>query len=296
MLVYDSAFCTVNDVINQLEVSTSTDTSLASGINTLVTTKYANSVARIKSLIYEKSAQLTLLLNQTFVPYQATESRRCRLAIKDLWYAHGDYQLSLRWARNPLLAISSLSWAGEAKTSTLYAVGDGNSYPADYVALDTEITLSSSIDFADKLLITGTWGYHLNPDRLWLDSGDTVQNNPLSASATSLSVTSGTNFETYQYIRMESEWAFITSISSNTLTIQRGVLGTTASSHAQSTQIDTMQVDDVARSAVRRLVVIEFNNPSETKQIVATPEGTVRIETTREEIPVPPTRKMWWVV
>jgi len=70
-----------------------------------------------------------------------------------------------------------------------------------------------------------------------VDSTDTVQDDPLSDSATTLNVSDGGNFEVGETIKIEDEYLRITAINTNTLTVIRGVYGTTAASHVQTTAI-----------------------------------------------------------
>ena len=71
-------------------------------------------------------------------------------------------------------------------------------------------------------------------------SADTVQDNPLSDSATTVDVSDGGNFAVGETIEIEDEKLRITGISTNTLTVIRGVYGTTAASHVQTTAIDIL--------------------------------------------------------
>lgn len=58
-----------------------------------------------------------------------------------------------------------------------------------------------------------------------------------STSATSIVVDDGTDFENNQNIKVDSEEMTITGISSNTLTVVRGVNGTTAATHTDNTSV-----------------------------------------------------------
>ena len=58
-----------------------------------------------------------------------------------------------------------------------------------------------------------------------------------STSATSISVDDGTDFEVNQNIKVGSEEMTITNISSNTLTVVRGVNGTTAATHSNNANV-----------------------------------------------------------
>lgn len=281
---YRSAFTTVDAVIRQLEIGTDSDNNLAASIDTLIATKYANNVARIQELIYEVSEYIANTTGYTFAPYLETQSRRTNLIYRgDLTYAGYESQLSLWWSEQPVITVSSIVWVDTTLTSTQYAVGDTSTYPAEYIAIDTDSGYGYGSSFTDTVDITGIWGYHENPNRVWVSSGDTVQDNPLSASATTLNVTNGLNFEIYQYIRIEDEYLFITARSTNALTVERGVLGTTAAEHAQSTAIDTLNMYPIAEQAARRLVVVQYLNPGEIRSAVSVSGAAVNIATSNDE-------------
>ena len=59
--------------------------------------------------------------------------------------------------------------------------------------------------------IVGQWGFWRHTS----DSGDTVQDNPLSASATTLNVSDGANFVVGHTLLVESEQLYVTAIATN---------------------------------------------------------------------------------
>ena len=82
--------------------------------------------------------------------------------------------------------------------------------------------------------IDGKWGYR----EVTEDSGtDINEGAQYSATDTTLTVTAGSKFAVAQTILIESEQLYITAISTNNLTVTRGVNGTTAAAHADSTDI-----------------------------------------------------------
>ncbi len=100
--------------------------------------------------------------------------------------------------------------------------------------------------------VTGTWGWHDRWSGAWRGSGDTVQNNPLSSSATSITVVSAggadsasesPRFQAGHLLKIESEYIRVLAVntSTNMLTVLRGVNGTVAASHALNTPIYTYQ-------------------------------------------------------
>lgn len=76
------------------------------------------------------------------------------------------------------------------------------------------------------LLITGEWGY--TNDTSVVTTADAIS----STSTNSISVTNASNFGSAQTIKIDSEQLYITAISGNTLTCERGVNGTTAATHS----------------------------------------------------------------
>lgn len=100
--------------------------------------------------------------------------------------------------------------------------------------------------------VSGKWGWHDRWSEAWRSTSDTVQNNPLSASATTITVVDADGadaenetprFQVGHLIRIDSEYLRVLAVntSTNVLTVQRGVAGTAAASHTQNTAISTYQ-------------------------------------------------------
>ncbi|MBZ0297180.1 MAG: hypothetical protein K8L99_31765, partial [Anaerolineae bacterium] len=94
--------------------------------------------------------------------------------------------------------------------------------------------------------VIGIWGYHDRWGQAWRASGDSVQDNPLGASATTLSVSDADGadadsesprFQVGQLLQIGTEYVWLLAIVENTLTIQRGANGTTAAEHALDSAI-----------------------------------------------------------
>ena len=92
-----------------------------------------------------------------------------------------------------------------------------------------------------RIEIAGTFGY----SNVTEGTGDTVQDNPLSAVATTITVkAAGSKFSIGQTLLIESEQVWISDIDANGLTVTRGVNGTTAASHVQNTAISRFVYED----------------------------------------------------
>jgi len=86
---------------------------------------------------------------------------------------------------------------------------------------------AKSLDAGQQTLsIVGEWGYTANT--ISVTTSDAIG----STTATSVSVTSATNLGPAQTILVDSEQLYITAISGNTLTTERGVNGTAAATHS----------------------------------------------------------------
>lgn len=153
--------------------------------------------------------------------------------------------------------------------------GDGNSIAlTDVIAIPDEppyslLRLSGGSAFtwslapAQAITVAGIWGWHDCPAQMWRGSGDSVQNNPLSSSATSLSVQDADGadalgqsprFQAGHLLRIADEYLRVLAVNTatNTLTVQRAVSGTAAAAHALGTPIHTYQPPaDVGALALR---------------------------------------------
>ena len=112
----------------------------------------------------------------------------------------------------------------------------------------TRAVLTHDGDPVDAIEVEGTWGYHPGWPDTWADSGDSVQDNPLAADATSLTVTDadapdvtghGQRFAAGQLLSVEDEYMHVLAVdtTTNVLTVARGANSTTAAAHAQDTPI-----------------------------------------------------------
>lgn len=96
-----------------------------------------------------------------------------------------------------------------------------------------------------RLRVTGDWGYPRNTD----PSGDTVQDDPLAAGATTITVSDEANFAIGQTLLLESEQVHVTGTGTGELTVVRGINGTTAAEHVQTTAITVCRYPDVVWQA-----------------------------------------------
>lgn len=172
-----------------------------------------------------------------------------------------------------LLALASVT-NGDGSPIALDAV---HVQPAGAVAsslvLDrTRVVFMHSGDPVDAIQVRGTWGFHPDWAHAWTDSCDTVQDDPLGVSATTLTVADagavlatgyGARFAVGQLLRIADEYLHVLAVdaATDTLTVQRGANGTTAAEHAQSSAIAVYAVPADIRGACLRLASWLYRQP-----------------------------------
>lgn len=108
--------------------------------------------------------------------------------------------------------------------------------------------------------VTGIFGYHDNYSNAWLDTGDTVQDNPMTDSQSSLlvsdidgldSLSLYSRFSLGDLLKIESEYLGLTSIDTgtNTATVLRNQNGSVAAEHVQNTTIYKWSVHPTVKQA-----------------------------------------------
>ena len=146
-----------------------------------------------------------------------------------------------------LLSITTLKTDedGDGTYENSLVVTDYHLYPLnDFPKIRIEINPNGDYgSFASGVQkgvqIIGSYGYGDGISKTpYSNSGDSVQDaTGMTETQTTVTVTSGTNFAVGQTIKIELEQCFISSIATNTLTIKRGVNGTTGETHAKDTII-----------------------------------------------------------
>lgn len=121
----------------------------------------------------------------------------------------------------------------------------------------------TQLPFFDSISITGWWGYRKGYANAYIDSLDTVRDNPLSASATSVTVTDTSGADAYfntprfspgNLIRVDNELMLVagTDIAGESLNVRRAQNGTTAVGHAQGTKINIWYPEEDVMDTVSR--------------------------------------------
>jgi hypothetical protein len=139
-----------------------------------------------------------------------------------------------------------------------------NEKPYTRISLDRN-TLFNWSTFQKAHKVDGIWVNHDDPDNMW-KLKTTVQDNPLMIGSTTLNVLDSSLFEVQQLIRFgddnSGEFAFIegVNVDANTLTIERGVNGTTAAEQAQATNIYVFKPRGDSVLAAKELAAFLYKN------------------------------------
>lgn len=167
-----------------------------------------------------------------------------------------------------LLSLTTLTNGDDTEiTSGNYVLEPANKYPKSAVRLvgsSVNWQLPSSGRKEQVIDVAGLWGYHRRySDKAWIDSLDTVQDDPLSAAATTLTVSDAdgqagdgelVRFQAGNMIKIEDEFLDVLSVDTdnNQLTVVRAYNGTTAAQHTQGTTIYIYRpMENIVRAAKR---------------------------------------------
>ena len=114
---------------------------------------------------------------------------------------------------------------------------------------------SNTLDAGQQTLsILGNWGY--TADTLSVTTADAIT----STTATSISVTSAADLGPAQTVLVDSEQIYITAISGNTLTVQRGVNGTTGATHSGGATLTRYDYPELVVQACLDIAKLTFRN------------------------------------
>lgn len=194
----------------------------------------------------------------------------------------------------PLLAVTTVTLGDgtvlvENTDYRLHPRGETPAYALRMI--NTSKSWAARDDSTSDISILGKWGWHNDYTRAWVDSDDHVQD--VSVTATQLTIITtdadgrGTDgliprFSPGNMIRIDSEYMSVMSISSQTLTVVRGIRGSTSATHTNGTQIDVFKPDSSIVRAAKRQTVYDLSRAGKFTRV--TFEG-VGIETTPDVIP-----------
>jgi len=193
-------------------------------LNTAVTTSDTN----ILSMLAFCSGRIAQRLKRRFEPFAETK-------YYDASYptvTHNGRYLELGY---PLLELTALTLgntqAPTVNTDFLLLPREGAPYYRVFLIPTYTYSFFDVTDYrTEAIAVNGLWGQVDGYATAWIEQ--TTLNGAITTStATSVPVTSASALSAGMLIKVDSEYMRITAIATNTLTVTRGVNGTTASTH-----------------------------------------------------------------
>jgi hypothetical protein len=232
--------------------------------------QYANFFAYATDACRDASAYIQGETNRAFVPYRADLA----LSWDDIKYTIRKGRLSLN---EDLLIPSEVAFGDLVIADTDYRVFPSTSLPIEALYLSNTAMTGASYDFGAEYTISGIWGYVSNLAQAWsvMQASLTIANDTVTE--ISVTVGTGTRYETLMYLKIDNEYMQITSIAVDTLTVLRGVNGTTAAAHT-SVPLYRFNVEYDVMKAATELACYFYNRRNNVGQIQF-PDGSVLLDT-----------------
>ncbi len=192
-----------------------------------------------------------------FFPY--SETRQFRVD----GYHVNSYDNTFTFMDN-LLALTTLTVGGQAVTAV--EAWPTLETPYHYLRLtnssDSWVAYCGTDNSPNFATVAGIWGMNRDYANAWL-AVDTLAAAITTTTATAFTVANVDDYDAYyrtprlsagQLIQIDSEWMEIThtDIVTNTVTVRRGIYGTTAATHLISTAVSVFQVEETIRNEVAR--------------------------------------------
>lgn len=222
---------------------------------------------------------------RVFVPvYDSRYYRR-----DDVYYPGYDSSDGLLQLGADLLAVDTLTNGdGTAIAGTQYELLPLNRWPKQEIGLRYGGGAAWNFDHRGSTgTVTGFWGYHDDYPRAWKTAGSLV--GTLNADDTAAIVSTYAPYEVGDYLRLTSsgtqELVQVTAIGTvtgslmGTLTLERGVNGTTGAAHGTATDAPRYQQVRQIQKACNDLAVFYYDHRDAVESAVEVIEYALRLET-----------------
>ena len=243
-------------------------------------TEFTADNERYREFLSDASRFICAVTRRWFVPWRGTLS----------FDARGQHVSAntLKVRPHDLLEIKTLTNGNSsAIASSGYVLRPSNVYPKHTIRLkDSASTyFTYSTDWEDAISVDGIWGFHSDYANAWVNTGETVPVGNITAGATSITLSDvdGRDYvnrircQTYMILKIEDEFLKITAVdtSANTITVLRGVLGTTAASHAAGTTIYSWNVQPDVKKCALDLAVWMERHRKDSGETIQFLDGTI---------------------
>jgi hypothetical protein len=194
----------------------------------------------VDSYCLQASAYVTHLTGRSFVPYYHTYTLRQQTLAERRLSAFGTLYLP-----DDLIEAVSVEENGVALAgSEYYLVAHDHWGTRPFIGIRRSSGWGLAAAFDDEVTVEGWWGFARTAN--WSTH---VENVTTSASATTIAVTGA--YKRGEYLRVGSELLRVRGATATTITVERGVNGTTAAAHTGASLRRVNVLADVQLAATR---------------------------------------------
>lgn len=211
---------------------------------------------RYYNVIYPQvTRRIDQLTNNLFAPRIATRYYDVANPLLDTGSLYLNY---------PIVALSSVSFEGTAQTLSDFELETYNERPAMAVYSDSGFTGFTKTRRA--IAITGTWVERSYYSEAW-DSVTTLNGAIASTSTTSVTVNDAQYIDIGDMIQIESEWLSVSAKVGNVLTVERGIHGSTAATHSDTTAVSRWIPEPDIQHAAAKIVAYTYSRRGKYEQV-----------------------------
>lgn len=174
------------------------------------------------------------------------------------------------WLDQDLLAVDTLTNGDNTViTAAQYVCEPRNGTPIWGIQLkgSSGVTWTYDTDPENAIVLAGTWGYHTDYANAWIETGAVLAAAIASTSTTTFTCTTN-KLKAGQLLKIDSEYLYLESIivgTNDTVTVVRGVNGSTAATHLINAPIYAWDVDSIVAGLARDAVAAKYkyrDNPT----------------------------------
>lgn len=224
------------------------------------------------------SERIDQIMRMEFLPRKATYGHRYNSSA-----LFSPYDLALY---QPLLELTTLTNGNGNVIATGYSLYPSNSTPKGFIRL----AQSGAVQWAyttngnDEINVVGVWGYRQHASEAWVNTNTTLQAAIASTTATTFTVVNAAATDANgitpclsagMMIQIDTEWMMVMDVTTNTLTVVRGVRGSTAATHLISTPVSVYNVEPTIQRAVMVWTALVYDRLGESVQVQLDMEGKV---------------------
>jgi len=199
-------------------------------------------------LIPQASQIISLETGRSFVPYRAAKT----IYFRDMLDDRPTYRNRLILPDDLLVAIE-VQWGGVVLQAADWRPLPSNALPTTEIGFKPGLGQPfTPSDYTSGITITGIWGYHVQASQMWVVVETLV--GTVSSTQTTIAVSDAARYELLSYVKINDEYIQVvarTTTPTHTITVKRGVNGTTPATHIAPTLQTYAILPDIAYATSR---------------------------------------------